>query len=483
MPFEGTSPSLRHYQVDPKFVEQIRRCRSDYARASGASETDFHSSVFNHPELVTCYLGEEQSVAFRKELRFSTGVCVDLFVLFYGRSRCDLIECKGPNEPIIGEHGTTSHLDASLSQLERYRDAFTSGLACDHRFHVYTENRPRLVLIGDVDKRVSIPVPDQGELLEKALQSNQHWKYDYDRDLLIVTTWDMLEEKARDAEKTGPIATSRWCNNVVKDVLGNFAWDKHKHWTSLPSLDQFMERASGTYDLQDSRTLVEARATAVIDVLKQLRGSLDRELDPHFLNSQLQLADWLLYENNGDMPCGQWDHSSTYGALDILAKSPFMWTAITGHLLKALAEDSSEDVLGRTSHVLRYAPEHVKKLLVDDRTVRDKWKFPDPEELATEPLRPNLVNFIQVGYCLAHHGAEEAVVFMNQAAATPRVVNDLAQWNTLHAKEDPEKLMQSLRQKVEAPTENHRPFLPWHKAIFEATGSRLEQLQKFQQSR
>jgi len=94
------------------------------------------------------------------------------------------------------------------------------------------------------------------------------------------------------------------------------------------------------------------------------------------------------------------DHASTYGAKDILAEIPSVWTALIGHLLKALAKDSSDDVLGRTSHVLRYAPEHAKKLLVDDRTLRHKWKFPDPEELATEPLRPALVNFIQIGLLL-----------------------------------------------------------------------------------
>jgi len=477
MPLEDTNSSLRHYQVDPEVGDEFRRDTSDFARESGANEHDFHSSVFNHRELVTYYLGEEQSVAWRKETTSSTGDRMDLFVLFHGQSRCDLIECKGPSRPIIGEHGTTRELDESLSQLARYRDAFMNRTLQDSRLHLYTENQPRLVLIGDARRQKPMPdAAEQAKLLKEALQSNPLWNRDYDRKLLIVMTWDMLAEKAKEAPK---VATSRRCNNVVKAVLGNFAWGKNEQRTSLPTLDEFMNRASGAYNLRDSRTLVEARATAVIDKLKQLQVSDDKELDTQFLDGQLQLADWLLYENNGDMPCVQWDHTSTYTARNILAEIPSLWTALIGHLLKALAEDSSEDVLGRTSHVLRYAPEHAKKLLVDDRTLRDKWKFPDPEGLTTEPLRPALVNFIQIGYCLAHHGAEEAVVFMNQAAASPQVVNDLAVWNTLHAKQDPAKLMGSLRQKADAPTENQRPFLPWHKAIFEATESMLRQTQKF----
>jgi len=480
MPSEETTPPQRHYQVDPKVVFEFRRSSSDYARASGASETDFHSFIFEHPELVTCYLNEEQSLAWRKELAFSTGGRVDLFVLFYGRLRCDLIECKGPREPIIENDGTTRHLDESLGQLAAYRDAFTQGLVSDDRFRIHTENQPRLVLIGNVKTQFRISALEQAALLEKALRRSPEWKNDYDRGLLIVTTWDMLAEKAENARG---VATSRWCSNVVKAVLGNFAWDRNEQRNSLPSLDEFMVRASGAYDLQDStKTLVEVRATAVIDKLKQLRVSPDRELDSQSLNSQLQLADWLLYEDNGDMPCGQWDHTSTYGARDVLDNNPLLWTAISGHLLNALAKDSSEDVLGRTSHILRYAPEHAKKLLLDDRTVRDRWRFPDPEALATEPLRPDLVNFTQVGYCLAHHGDPEAIVFMNQAAATPHVVNDLAQWNTLHAKQNPEGLMQSLQQKVERPTANQKTFLPWHKAIFEATGYMFRRLQKGQPS-
>jgi hypothetical protein len=286
----------------------------------------------------------------------------------------------------------------------------------DSRLHLYTEHQPRLAIIGDAKRQTPMPdAAEQGKLLDEALLSNPLWKRDYDRKLLMVMTWDMLAEKAKGAPK---VATSRWCNNVVKAVLGNFAWGKNEQRTSFPSLDEFMNRAAGAYDLRDSRTLVEARATAVIDKLKQLKVSDDKELDTQFFDSQLQLGDWLLYENNGDIPCVQWGHTSTYTARNILAEIPSVWTALIGHLLKALAEDASEDVLGRTSLILGYAPEHAKKLLVDDRTLRDKWKFPDPEELATEPLRPALVNFIQIGYCLAHHGAEEAIVFMNQAAAT-----------------------------------------------------------------
>jgi hypothetical protein len=67
---------------------------------------------------------------------------------------------------------------------------------------------------------------------------------------------------------------------------------------------------------------------------------------------------------------------------------------------------------------------------------------------------------------------------MNQAAANPRLLNDIARWDTLHAKENPEQLMQSLRQKAERPTERQKPFLPWHKAIFEADGYMVERLKK-----
>jgi hypothetical protein len=475
MPIDDTSPPREHYQVEPAVVEDLQRRRSNYAQAGGASEPDLHSFVFLHPELVTCYLDEQQSLVWRKEAKLSTADRVDMFALFYGRSRCDLIECKGPNEPIIDARGITRYLNKSLVQLSGYRDAFTSGLPPDRRLHINIEIRPRLVLIGDVRARNSIPVTDQATLLEKALQTSDKWKDDYDCGLLIVLTWDMLAEKAK---KARTVPTSRWCNNVVTRVLGNFAWDKKRRRISLPSIDEFMARAS-VLNLQDQATLVETRAIEVIKTLKQLQVSPKRELDTESLHSQLQLADWLLYQNDGDMCCGEWGHGSTYGALEILKKIPTVWTAIADHLLKALAKDTSVDVLGRTSHVLRYAPEPSKKLLADERTIRDRWRFPDPEALVTDPLlRPDLVNFMQVGYCLAQHGVEEAVAFMNQAAANPRLLNDIARWDTLHAKENPEQLMHSLRQKAERPTDRQKPFLPWHKAIFEADGSMFGRLKK-----
>lgn len=468
---------MRHYLVDPKVVREFRRRFSRYARASGANEADFHSFVFNHPELVTCYLGEEQSIAWRKEPTFSTKDRLDMLVLFYGRSQCDLIECKGPRQPIIGEHGTTRHLNASLAQLVRYRNAFMNGRASDRRLRTQSKNQPRLILIGD--RQIPIPLPEQAALLKAELEGSPQWKREFAQGLLIVTTWDLLAYEVEDkAKKAGFVKTSRWCNNVVKDVLGNFALDRNRRRTSLPSIDEFMEQASDWYDLKGSMTSVKARVTSVIDVLKQLPVLQNRELNPQSLNSQLQIADWMLYEENGDMPCGQWDHSSTYGALDILAKSPLLWTAITGRLLKALAEDSSEDVLGRTSHVLRYAPGRAKKLLLDNRAIRKKWKFPDMEELASEPKRPAVAIFIQLGYCLAHHGDSEAIAFMNRAAATPDVLNDLARWNTLHAKRNPEKLLKALRRKAEEPTADQKPFLPWHKAILEATEFVFRQLKK-----
>jgi len=85
---------------------------------------------------------------------------------------------------------------------------------------------------------------------------------------------------------------------------------------------------------------------------------------------------------------------------------------------------------------------------------------------------------MQVGYCLAYNGVAEAIAFMNQAAANPCLLNDLAKWDTLHAKENPEQLMQSLRNKAERPTDRQKPFLPWHKAIYKADGDMFGQLEK-----
>ncbi len=473
MPIHDTSPPREQYQVDPTVVADLRRRRSDYARAGGANEGDWHSSVFVHPELVSISLGEDLPLVWRKEAKLSTANRTDLFALFHGRSRCDLIECKGPNEPIIGTHGVTRHLNNSLVQLSRYCKAFTSGRLPDCRLRINIENRPRLVLIGDVEARNRLTVLQQDELIKNALQSSEKWRLDFERGLLIVMTWDKLVENA---ENSGTVPTSRWCNNFVRHILGNFACDTKRRWTSLPSLDEFMERASGL-DLRDSAAVVQTRAMDVIETLKQLGVSLDSQLDTASLPSQLQLADWLLYQNNGDMCCGEWRHGSTYDAIRMLNNRPSVWTAIADHLLKALANDTSVDVLGRTSHVLRYAPEHAKKLLVDNREIRDRWEFPDPEELVTNPSRrPDLQNFMQVGYCLALHGVAEAIAFMNQAAANPHLLTDLATWDSLHAKEDPERFMQSLLRKAEQPTEDQKPFLPWHKAIYEANVSMFGQL-------
>jgi hypothetical protein len=186
---------------------------------------------------------KNKAVALRKELTFSTGERVDLAVLFYGQSQYDLIECKGPGEPIVGKRGKTRFLDASLAKLARYRDAFMAGRVCDHRFRTATKYKPRMVLIGDVQRHVPFPVEEQGPILSEALRSSQLWKHDYERELLIMATWDMLAKKA--AKSTVEVRTSRWCNNVVKDVLGNFAAEKKKKRTSLPSLEEILHRVTG----------------------------------------------------------------------------------------------------------------------------------------------------------------------------------------------------------------------------------------------
>jgi len=397
-----------------------------------------------------------------------------------------LIECKGPNEPIIGARGAvTQDLWKSLDRLSRYLDAFEEGRLPDPRLRIYIENRPRLVLVGcyktqsDVETRSRLTVLEQEALIEKQLKSSRRWRADYERKLLVVMTWDSLYKRAKEASNKGRVVSaSRWCNNLVTWVLGNIAYDKDKAKTYLPSLDNFMERASGL-PLGDSAPLVEARAKDVIEALKQLGVSPDRPLDTQSLPSQLQLADWLLYQGNGDMCCGVWSHGSTYPVIDVLEKRPSVWEDIASQLLKALSKDDSVDVLGRTSHVLRYAQGNAKKLLVDDPAMRERWRFPDPEELINDPLRrPDLQNFMQVGYCLALHGVAEAITFMNQAAANRPLLRDLALWDAQHAKEDPEKFMKSLQRKAEQPTEDQKPFLPYHKAICEENEAMIGRLKK-----
>jgi hypothetical protein len=139
---------------------------------------------------------------------------------------------------------------------------------------------------------------------------------------------------------------------------------------------------------------------------------------------------------------------------------------VAPQLMRILSTDSSEDVIGRASHVTRYLPREDVAAWAKDQTFRLKWTFPD-DPRSLDGLRQ--ISWLHTGYCLAEHGLPDAVSFMNECAENDDVMVNIACWNKKHARRDMDTLLKSLKEKAESNRENMAAFRRWHRRVYDVT--------------
>jgi len=374
-------------------------------------------------------MNEGQPVFVRKETPVGRDR-IDLLLYFYGSSQFDIVECKGRAQPIIGKHGVTNHFMKAIQQADDYRTKFVEG-QCRITGDSARDRKPRIIVIGcSMDS--SLSSQQESAIIKKALLASDR-AIEYEKGTLLVITWRVLAEKAQAdfAADTavGPdgllIASRTEINGVARSLLARIVQYVSEHQTKGANLTAQLERLVAR-NLQgecnrllhepDKReiALVSERAQRVLKALEDLQLLQETVMkDPVTAHAALQIADILLYEEDGDLPGGPWVHGATYPLIGLIGKNDKIMDRVTPQLMRILSSDNSEDVIGRASHVARYFPKEVVAAWPNDKVFGLQWTLPNPNELL-EQLRQ--ISFLQMGYCLAIHGLADAVSFMNDCA-------------------------------------------------------------------
>lgn len=414
-------------------------------------EYRFLAYLMEHSNRLVAYLGEGGALRWQDEFSIQREQRPDLLAVFYGRVQSDLIEIKGPLQPLLclERSERPRHLkpharfNAHLQQLYGYRDAFQfTGQNVGLR-------PPRMVLIGDVSpaarrEGLNTDVDQQKDVITSMARASKEWAEDYDRGALVILTWDMLARHDADT----PSQLEKWVRRTAP--MGFFG-----KFSGLLS------------DLQ--RSALDARFEELGSALQRMRLQRKFDITSTFSTPpELMLAEIATYRQEGDLPVGPWMHGDTHQMLNLLGRDPSIWDQLAQGLENILRFDRAESVIGRATHLLRYAPPSVMRDALRGLALRD-WTFPEPRELLDGKARHDLAAYAHVGYCLAWHGDEAAINFLNRAARDKQIMTDLGRWNVLHAGQGAGALMASLKDKAEGTAPRLQPFKPWHRAIADVT--------------
>jgi hypothetical protein len=465
-------------------IDRIRQLLSPSWQRTGFNEGDFHSVIFQTPDILASFLGEgitldvqkEKFIGVRKETPARRGRA-DLVLLFYGARQYDLVECKGPREPIICVKGKiTKSLERAIQQVSDYRtNLMKTSEANDQQRNVAPQ--PRLVVIGYSKCRDNTPDRDN-EIIGNALRSSP-WAREYEMKTLVVTTWGALAQSAR--ESTGAEGKSRAMDEralarfaIARSIVqaGNLA--ALKPLAEGQHLREYIGIGGeeGLFDAAAAR--LSAMISTIDDFAIEIRHLPDRA---RAANAILQLADLCCYTEDGDLPYGAWEHGATHDLLDLIRQKQSISERLTPKLIEVLLTDNSEDVVSRVSHVMRHLPDDWVKKSDCLNNVMRKWAFPKPEALLLDSTkRPLTIQYIHLAYLLALHSVDEAIDFLHRASLNRSLMSDLAQWNVIHCRRDPTALLESLKSKAASGVPRIARFRFWHEGILRVTDEALRRL-------
>jgi hypothetical protein len=152
----------------------------------GVNEHNLQDLLFERPEI---YFHIDENIGLpltiRKEVsapllsNYGGRPRADILVQFYGDNELDIIECKGPRQPIIGRSGKiTRHFEDAINQANKFRKQIMEGL-----------NRPRMVIVGYCNADFS--AESQKSILIEGLAKSR-WLSEFKAKRLTVTTWQIL---------------------------------------------------------------------------------------------------------------------------------------------------------------------------------------------------------------------------------------------------------------------------------------------------
>jgi hypothetical protein len=467
----------------------LQRDLSEWGAKSGVNEHDIHSLIVHHMDVVANWLKSGQPIFIKKEAPMGGRHRSDCLIYFYGASSYDIIECKWVNEPLMKRTGElTNKCHNAINKLMKYRSALMTGQSKIVRTQL--ASCPRIILIGYDSYSGSDPEDAAGRI--RAAMISSCWKQDYQQGRLLVTTWQTLNlitqdavQRSRIAEKdlmskSGHPQRRRTCNYLARSVLG-LSFQSKKSWASDRSaIKDFI--CTETTSLVREHTNpavrgiadeVQNRALRMIDRFVELGFLTKKPLESPNVNSLLLLGDILFYENDGDVACGQWEHMATYEAIKLIEDHPCVHGELNQKLTEIVRRDNSEDAIGMATHIARTMPKEIAQMWDTDAELSSRWEFTD-NWFKDPGLRGLMMTHLHVAYTSALHGNDNAIEYLNSCADDRQALDVIATWNSTHAARDHEKLLNNLKVKATDPREELRPFIRYHKAVFETTKTKLE---------
>lgn len=450
---------------------------------SGASELDLQSLFFQYPLFLGLATGAGEPVFIRKGTKLSVRY-PDFLIFFYGAASFDIFEVKRPSNTVITHKGTlTKKTEKGIEQLLLYDRIFQKG-----RSSIIGGGKtegllpPRLILVaggyvapGDSLSGKCTPKDDFERIAEAMGKSKYQDLFRSKR--LIVTTSATLIEATQVAKKKQALLSSseanrqigrRWARQRVSLAASFVITEPGATWQKVGRSVQ-----DKPFGLIEEGTPVSRIAEEYSDQLLQtishiLPGPPD---STNLLNATMLLSEICLYEQDGDLPIGRWEHTATYRALDLLKGLPSQHQEHLVHQLsRIMAVDRSEDVIGAMSHMGRKFPaltEYMRSERAWGNRLRAIYE-------ARSSRRPLTIMDAHIAYLLALHGDNSAADLLNQFAQNKAMMADVASWNLLHAYRKPKGLLESMHQKANSDDDNLRRFKSWHQAVYSGYSTMLE---------
>ncbi len=454
------------------------------------NEHDVHGWVLLDPDIVGNWLNAGQPIFLRKEPTLSRRRA-DMLVWFYGASSYDIIEFKWDRELLTTRTGKiTMACDRAIEKLMENVKAVSAGRAKLEGSGLFRkiptpDYPPRGILIGKIPTGGADDEEDDS-IIENALRSSRWWEY-REQGILLVTTFRSLWKKSQPGtitdEESGHYSGTGNARLLRKRLIRDaISWSFQSRLGCPFNRMQFEKDISQHADdvllsLQNSpprsfridSAAIAEEGLVVIDRLIDSGLLSSQCIDASLVNALLLLSDLLFYEQDGDLPCGRWEHGSTYPAIHLLECHPELTNEISKRLTDVVRLDTSEDAIEIATHLARTMPQKIGEMWQEDSILSARWPFQSVDRLTDPGTHPLAIAHVHVGYTSALHGNNAAAGFMNACAKDPVILADIAVWNKMHSARNPNALVRSIEEKAKNPTPKLRTFHEYHKAVFQVT--------------
>lgn len=447
-------------------LANIEHVMSVSGRPKRPNEHTFQAIAFLAPQMLSMFLDSGDPIIIRQEPSAERDRA-DIVVQFHGAAGMDVVEIKGPRQPIIGQRGRPlNSLRKAIEQVTNYKHLLSrtetrSGLPpLDSR-------TCRRVVIGFSECRQS--AAEEATVVRRYLESELPSEAPSLGNSLVVASWQALLEKVlpRCEGRVGSLGGRLVVNGVAREVIAN----QIELWRSRLGQAACYGRLAGLIKQVEKETLdsnvvanglvrntgaasarqtkeVDARLSAAIAILAKIAIAAPSRC-PVVTSPLLQLVDVALYQDAGDIAFGRWEHRSTHPVIALLNTRSALWDLASPGLGAALKADYGDDVVGFCSHMARYCP--TIEALGLRSSVGARWRFDAPSMFLEKSQRKLFLQTAHMAYMMSCHKHPEATAFLNECAtmANRRLIGDVVLWNKVHSSRDGRALRRELRSKGE----------------------------------